>query len=66
MVSSTLSHSRQMEGPIKPLFERLSQVSMLEWEISHRKIVNFGQCQRLHILRHSSLVGGGFNWVRSW
>ena len=44
MVSSALSHNRQMEGPIKPLFERFSQVRMLEWEISHRKIVTFGQC----------------------
>jgi hypothetical protein len=49
----------KIEGPTKPLFERLSQVRMLEWETSQRKRVIFGQCLRFQILCQTFLVERG-------
>jgi hypothetical protein len=59
MVLSASPQIMQIEGPTKSLFERLSHVSMLEWETSQRKRVIFGQCLRFQILCQTFLVGRG-------
>jgi hypothetical protein len=60
MSSSAVPHGMHKEGPTKPLFKRLSQVRMLEWETSHRKSVIFGQCLSFQIFLHTSESEGGF------
>jgi hypothetical protein len=57
MVSSAYPQRIHIDGPKKPLFDRLSQVRMLEWVTSQRKRVILGQCLRFQILLHTFLVG---------